>query len=169
MLWLKCTGTNEEQTRLALKLTTEKIWCYQETIKFEHVLQILVHTDMSSIKRGLLQRRNSKNNRFVVKPFLESNSSCFCNTAIREKFKLKLDPQVKKLFPRNGATTFTKQGIKRDTVTNFYHLYLNNIWAPSKRPICISKGSSFFYFSLARNTFQRSTVPPTSRCLNKLQ
>ena len=60
------------------------------------------------------------------------------------------------------------QRSKREAVASFLHLCLNNIWAPRRRHVCISKSSSFFYSSQARNTFQARAGPPTSRCINRL-
>ena len=103
----KNTGTFNEQSGKPLKLTIEKTSCRVKRNTTEQVLEISVHAEMTTTKRGLFQQKNSMINTFVVKSLLKCNSKQFCNTAIREIFDLKPKPQMKKLIPIIIATMFT--------------------------------------------------------------
>ena len=52
-------------------------------------MQISVHADMKSTKRGIYQQKKTKINLFVIKSVLESNFKRFRDTAMRENFNLK--------------------------------------------------------------------------------
>ena len=52
-------------------------------------MQISVHADMKSTKRGIFQQKTPKKNAVVVRSVLDSNCKRFRDTALREKFNLK--------------------------------------------------------------------------------
>ena len=63
-------------------------------------MQISVHADMKSKKRGIFQKK-TKNTAVVVKSVLDSNCKRFCDIAMRENFKLKPETQMKKTHSNN--------------------------------------------------------------------
>ena len=67
--------------------------------KIEHFLQISVHTDMKSTKDAIFQQKNPKINPFVVKLLLESKSTRFRKSEIRENFNLEPETPLKELIP----------------------------------------------------------------------
>ena len=60
------------------------------------------------------------------------------------------------------------QRSKNEAVSNLFHLCLKKNWAPGPRHVYISKSSSFFYSSQARNTLPTPTEWPTSTWINRL-
>ena len=66
-------------------------------------MQISVDTDMKSTEEAFFQKK-PKINPFVVKSLLESNCKRFRQSAIRENFNIKPEPQLKKLIPITEAT-----------------------------------------------------------------
>ena len=56
----KKTSISKEQTRIALKLNIEKIWCPQKRITIKHFLQISLRTDMNSTKEAIFQQKTPK-------------------------------------------------------------------------------------------------------------
>ena len=77
----------------------------QKRITVEQLLQILVQTDMKSTKEAIFQQKNPKIKSFVVKSLLESNCKRFRQSALREKFNLKAETQLKKTPFDNGANS----------------------------------------------------------------
>ena len=58
-------------------------------------MQISVHADIKSTKRGIYQQKTPKK-QVVVKSVMNSNSKRFRDIATRETFNLKTDPQMQK-------------------------------------------------------------------------
>ena len=118
-------------------------WCPQRRNKSEHLLLISVHTVMATTKRSTIQQKNTKFSAFVFKSVLEQLFKLFSKSAIRRNYNLKLDPHIIILLPVNNATTFTNTMKKKRSVSKFLHLCLNNIWAPFRRLVCITRISCF--------------------------
>ena len=68
-------------------------------------MEISVHANVKSTKRGIFQQKTSKiTNPVVVNTVLNSICKRFRDTAIRENFNPKLATQIKKTHPNNGGT-----------------------------------------------------------------
>ena len=96
----------------------------------------------------LWQRRNEAQSNRKTPKSLHSCSFQFWNkrfskSAIRRNYNLKLDQHMILLLPVNNATTFTYTMKKKRSVSKFFHLCLNNIWAPFRRLVCITRISCF--------------------------
>ena len=64
-----------------------------------------------------------------------------------------LTSRWKELILNNFPTLFTN-AMKRISVSDLLHLSLNNAWTTGPRLACISKMSSFFWFSRPQTKFQ---------------
>ena len=84
ILWLKSDRTSKEQTGKQLQLIIEKTSCRQKRSTIDKFLQILVHADMMTTKRGASQQKISRINPFVIKSVLESNCERFSKSSIPE-------------------------------------------------------------------------------------
>ena len=134
----------KEQTRLPLKLNIEKIWCGQTWTTIEQFLHSSVHTDMKSTKESNSQQKTPKSihswsnlfwnpiGNISVKGNTRKLQSKTLNTAEKNSYH-----QGKQLYP-------SIQWSKRESITSFLLLCLNNIWAPGHWDVCVSKCPTFF-------------------------
>ena len=87
-----------------------------------------------------------KNKPVLVQSVFGSKCKRFCDTAIRENFNLKPETQMEKTHSNNwDKYVHYYNGVKKETAVSFLRLYLNNIWAPCQRHVCISKSSNFSF------------------------
>ena len=83
-------------------------------------MHISVLADMKSTKKASqIPTKNSKINSFVVKSLLESICKRFRKSAMREKFILKPETEMKKLIPTNDATFFTNTAEMKGSCIQF--------------------------------------------------
>ena len=125
-------------------------------------MQISVHADMKSTKRGIFQQ--TKNNTVVNKSVLDSCCKRSGDTAIPKNFNLKPATRKKNSFQYSWQLYPSIQWSKREAVASFLHLCLNNIWAPGQRHVCISKNSSFLKSSQAGIRVQARAGPLMGKC-----
>ena len=121
ILWLKSTGTFEEQTKKHLKLSKTL-----DVVRRKANLSI--SCNFQSKKVSIYQKKsnsNSKNNPFVVKSLLQTNCKLFHKSTIRKKFNLKPEIEMKKFTPTNDATFFTDTAeMKRSCILKKNFIYV---------------------------------------------
>ena len=139
----KNTSFFKEQTRIPLKLKIEKTWCRQKRT-IEQFLQTSVHTDNRSTKETIFQQK-IQNQSIRGQITFGIQLQTFPSKGNRKLQSRTWNTAEKKTHSNNGGNKNQSiQWIKREAVTSFLHLCLNDIWAPGQWHVCISKTSRFF-------------------------
>ena len=141
---LKCTVTLEEQIKTTLILCIKVTWCRPKKNTVDKFWQFLVHSDMTTTKRGTLLEETPQTILSMWNQFWNTNANFSVTLRTRKLQNKNLTQIWKKLIPTNLAVKFAKTSKKKRSVSNFFRLYLNNNWGHCPRLVCTSRRVQFF-------------------------
>ena len=135
---LKSTVTFEEQIKTTLILCIKVTWCRPKKNTIDEFRQFIVHSDMTTTKRGTLLEKTPQSILSWWNQFWNTNANSSVTLRTRKLQNKNLTQIWKKLIPTNLAVKIANTSKKKRSVSNFFRLYLNNYWGHCPRHVCIS-------------------------------
>ena len=125
------------------------IWCPPKKNTIPGFWQFVVHADMRTTKRSTFLEKTPQTILSWWNQFWNAIANFFMTLRTRTLQNKNLTQSWKKLIPTNLAVKFANTSKKKRSVSNFFHLYLNNNWGHCPSLVCISP-SVHFLSSLRR-------------------